>query len=113
MDFLSSPTMTTLADKMGDYRCSGESATLSLAILFMYLSIIFAFLILTVFGDYFGRKKVIVAGLITMLIGLVVTLLAPSLAIAIVGMFIAMTGVQWAFSVSFLFISETVAESHR
>ena len=103
--FLSTPTLRTLADKMGDYRCSEEAATLSLAILFMYLSTIFAFLILTVFGDHLGRKKVIIIGLITMIGGLIMTLFSPTLFMAAGGLFIALGGVQWAFSVSFIFIS--------
>jgi MFS family permease len=111
--FLSSPSMTTLADKMGDYRCSDEAATLSLAILFMYTSTIFAFLILTIFGDYLGRKNAIVIGLIATIGGLIITLVSPSLFMAAAGLFIALSGIQWAFSISFIFISETVAESHR
>lgn len=109
LEFLQVPSLITLADKMGDYRCSDEASTLSLAILIMYLSAIFAFLILTLFGDLLGRKKVIVIGLIVMILGLIVTIFSPFLFVAAAGMFIALSGVQWAFSISFMFISETVA----
>lgn len=103
----------TLAEKMGDYRCAEEASILSFAILFMYTSTIFAFLILTIFGDFMGRKNAIIIGLIATIGGLVVTLVSPSLFIAAAGLFVALSGAQWAFSISFIFISETVAESHR
>ena len=79
----------------------------------MYSSIIFAFLLLALFGDCFGKKKVFVMGLLATFIGLGLTLFSVNLWMAIAGLFIAISGVQWAFSLSFIFISETVAESHR
>ena len=90
---------------MGDFRCDSEAATLSLAILFMYMSTIFAYLVLSLIGDLIGRKTFIIIGLVTMIIGIVWALLANSLFLAAAGLFVGLAGVQWAFSVSFVFIS--------
>lgn len=54
-----------------------------------------------------------IIALASTLLGLGITIFSVSLFMAIAGLFIAMSGVQWAFSLSFMFISETVAESHR
>ena len=97
--------METLANQMGDYRCDSEAATLSLAILFMYLSTILAYLVLSILGDYIGRKTFIMLGLLIMIIGIIWTLFSNSLFLAAAGLFFGLTGVQWSFSVSFVFIS--------
>jgi MFS family permease len=79
----------------------------------MYSSTIFAYMVLSIFGDYIGRKRFILLGLVTTTAGIMVTLFATNLFMASAGLFVGLTGAQWAFSVSFVFISETVAESHR
>ena len=103
--FIPKRTMLTLANEMGDYRCDSEATTLSLAILFMYMSTIFAYLVLSIVGDLIGRKTFIILGLVTMIIGIIWAILANSLFLAAAGLFIGLAGVQWAFSVSFVFIS--------
>jgi MFS family permease len=106
-------SMMTLADKLGDYRCNTEAATLSLAISFIYASTIFGYVVLCVLGDYMGRKKIVVAGLVLMVAGITISLFAEELFVAAAGLFLGFVGIQWAFSISFIFISETVAESYR
>ena len=105
--------MITLANELGDFRCDSGAATLSLAILLIYVSNIVGYLIISIFGDFVGRKKIIIAGIIITIVGIIWTLLSDSLFLAATGLFFGLMGVQWAFSISFIFISETVAESMR
>ena len=97
--------MESLANQMGDYRCDSEAATLSLAILVMYSSTILAYIILSIVGDYIGRKTFIILGLIIMNVGIIWTIFSDSLFLAAAGLFVGLSGAQWSFSISFVFIS--------
>jgi MFS family permease len=79
----------------------------------MYVNSTFAFIALSILGEWLGRKKIIVAGQLMMVGGIVLTILSTNLVMAIVGLFIGMVGLQWQFNVCLVYISETVAESHR
>jgi MFS family permease len=111
--FVPLPSMSTLANNLGDYRCEEEAAILSLHISFMYANGIVAFILLSVLGEWLGRKKVIVIGMIVMIGGIALALFSTSLLMAVAGLFVGLVGAQWHFNVGLVYISETVAESHR
>jgi MFS family permease len=105
--------MSTLASKLDDYRCDAEAVGLNIAISLMYTNSIAAFVVLFFIGEWLGRKRIIVLGLVMMVGGIVLTLFSENLVMGMAGLFIGMIGVQWHFNVSLIYISETVAESHR
>lgn len=97
--------METLANKFGDFRCSSESGTITLSILITYLGVIGGNALMTVSGDYFGRKTFIVAGLSVVIGGLFLTIFGSHIYMSSVGMMISIIGFQWIFCVSLTIIS--------
>jgi hypothetical protein len=74
-------------------------------ILFIYLSFVISNLILSLFADYFGKKTFLLAGTINLIVGLLIALLVPNIYIASVGIFVALFGNQWSYSMAMNFIS--------
>lgn len=79
----------------------------------MYVGAVVGFLISAVIGDHMGRKTLITLCLLLNLVGMTLTILAPTIVVAGVGLFISTVGIQNGFNVCFYFLAETVAESHR
>ena len=79
----------------------------------MYVGAVVGSLISAVVGDQMGRKQLVVLCMMLNLIGMTITIFAPTLLVAGVGLFISTVGIQNAFNVCFYFLAETVAESHR
>lgn len=71
----------------------------------MYLSAVLAYIILTIFGDYLGRKRLMQLGLIFVLGGLAITNWAVNLIMGALGMLICCLGCEWIYTISLLFIS--------
>ena len=76
-----------------------------MAILIMYVGMILGFGILALVGDYFGRKLILVVGLIAGIGGLMLTIFAGSIYVAAVGLLIALLGIQWANAICSMYIS--------
>jgi MFS family permease len=79
----------------------------------MYLGNVAGFFIITLVGDFFGRKMLLVSNLLACVVGLLLTIFCVDLTMAAAGLFLMTLGIQNAFNVCFYFISETVSESHR
>ena len=71
----------------------------------MYVGNVVGFLGLTLLGDIFGRKVLMMGNLILSLVGTVITLFANSMTMAGVGLFIITCGIQNATNITFYFIS--------
>ena len=65
------------------------------------------------FGDWFGKKALVVGGLWFCLTGVAISLLRANLAITSAGMLMAEAGIQVSFYISFSLISEEVGEEYR
>ena len=87
------PTMISLANEFGDYRCDEEKLQLDFIITLMYVGNVVGFLGLTLVGDMFGRKN----------------LMFGNLTMAGIGLFISTCGIQNAFNICFYYIAETVS----
>jgi MFS family permease len=111
--FIPDASISSLANKLGDYRCPAEAADLSLAMSFIYANGMCAFFVLSLVGDYLGRKRQILIGLLLTTGGITLAFFSNYLAIAAVGIFLGLAGTQWFSSGSFFFISETVGEQSR
>lgn len=105
--------MNTLPDKFGDYRCPEEQGNIDLAVLLMYASSLVAYLLLAVFGDYLGRKRIMQIGLILTLGGILGCIFSPLLILAAVGMLISCWGCEWIYTIGLLFISQTIGQKYR
>lgn len=79
----------------------------------MFVGIVAGFFGLTLFGDYVGRKRLMIINLFIAMTGLLITLFCVSLHMAAVGLFLITCGIQNAFNIAFNFISETIAEEKR
>ena len=105
--------MSTMANKFGDYRCPIDSQQLDISVMIIYSSAIVAYVILTFFGDYLGRKRLKQIGLLLVLGGLAMTIFSVNLVMGSVGMMISCLGCEWIYTMSLLFISETVSNRYR
>lgn len=79
----------------------------------IYSSTAISFFLLAVFGNYLGRKKFMIFGLVLTIVGLVFALLSDTLILGAIGLFVSCLGTQWIYTLSLLYISETVSESLR
>ena len=79
----------------------------------MLVGAVAGFLISTVIGDLIGRKTLLILCMGLTLMGLIITIFCQSLAMAGVGLFISIAGIQDGFVVCLYFISETVTEEYR
>jgi MFS family permease len=82
-------------------------------ILMIYSSIILSNLVISVYGDYFGRRSYLLAGSCTLITGLLLAILSPNIYLASIGLFIAFFGNEWSYTMALNFISETVNEQYR
>lgn len=91
-EFIPAPSMETLANKFGDYRCPAQQQEIDVSVMLMYFSAVVAYVLLAMFGDYLGRKRIMQAGLILSILGLAVSLLAVNLLMGAAGMFLSCLG---------------------
>lgn len=103
------PTMISLANEFGDYRCDEEKLQLDFIITLMYVGNVVGFLGLTLVGDMFGRKNLMLGNLIICALGLAITIFCANLTMAGIGLFISTCGIQNAFNICFYYIAETVS----
>jgi MFS family permease len=113
LSFIPNISISSLANQLGDFRCNVEAAELSLAVSFIYANGMCAYFVLSLVGDYLGRKRQILIGLFLTSGGITLAFFSESLAMAAVGIFFALAGTQWFSSGSFFYISETVGEPSR
>ena len=111
--YLPAPSMHTLANKFGDYHCSDSSSIINTLILIMFAGMIVAYLFMSIFGDYFGRKTFIIAGLPISIIGILMAILVKNIYLASVGLLIGSFGTQIIFNICFTIISQIVVEEKR
>jgi MFS family permease len=111
--YVPTPSMYSLANEFGDYRCAKEKMELDFVITMMYVGTVVGFLGLTLAGDLVGRKLLMVVCLGINVVGLLLVIFCANIEMAAFGLFLSTVGIQNAFNVCFYFLSETVAESHR
>lgn len=104
------PVMQTLCTKFGDFRCAEEYATINVVIMIMYSGTIIGYLILSLAGDYFGRKTFLITGLTLGSLGLVLTILSNNIYVSAIGLLISSIGNQTQFSINMNIITEVVGE---
>ncbi len=75
----------------------------------MYVGNVVGFLGLTLVGDLFGRKNLMLGNLAIAALGLTITVCCANLTMAGIGLFISTCGIQNAFNICFYYISETVS----
>ena len=112
-NYLPTPSMYTLANKFGDYRCSDVASTINTSILIMFIGTIIAYLFMSILGGYFGRKTFMIIGAFSSIIGTLVAVVASSIYFASVGLLIGSFGGQILFNIGFTIISEIVIEEKR
>lgn len=103
--FVPAASMATLGNKFGDNRCEGEMFNINMVQTIMYSSTLLGYMVLTLIGGCFGRKSLMVFGMALCTVGLVVTIFAVDIWMAGVALFAALVGVQFCFSICFIFIS--------
>lgn len=101
--------MSTMANQFGDYRCASESSLVDFAVMLIYSSTIFSYLLLSIFGDFLGRKNFMIFGLTLTIAGIILSIFSVNLIMGAIGMFASCLGTQWLYSVSLMYISETVS----
>jgi len=101
--------MISLANEYGDYRCDDEKLQLDFIITLMYVGNVVGFLCLTLVGDLFGRKNLLLGNLIIAAVGLAICIFCVNLTMAGVGLFISTCGIQNTFNICFYYIAETVS----
>lgn len=69
--------------------------------------------VVTLIGDFVGRKRLILGNAFLFLTGLLLTVFSVNLVMAGIGLFIGLSGLQNAFNIEFNFIAEQVSESCR
>ena len=69
--------------------------------------------LLSFFGDWFGRKNLVLGGSFCSLIGLLLAMLKINLTMVSVGLFITNVGIMPCYYVSFPLLSEQVSEEYR
>jgi MFS family permease len=111
--YIPSPSINTLGNKFGDYRCQDEKLELEFVMTMMYVGNVVGFLGLTLVGDLMGRKRLMIGNLFVALLGLLITMFCVSLPMAAVGLFLVTCGIQNSFNVCFYFISETMSDHQR
>ena len=79
----------------------------------MYSGALVGIVMLSVFGDMVGRKKLLLFNMAFTIIGLVLTICSQNLLMAGWGMFMAIMGIKASHNITFIFISETVHQSFR
>lgn len=79
-----------------------------MVILINYSGLIIGFRVLSIVGDHFGRKIILVAGLICGIGGLLLAIFINNIYAASVGLLIALLGIQWSYSISSMYITEIV-----
>ena len=79
----------------------------------MYSSAVISYIILALFGDYLGRKRLMQIGLVMILGGMAMATFSVNLIMGAAGMLISCMGCEWIYTMSLLFISETVSEKYR
>jgi MFS family permease len=76
----------------------------------IYSSTVFSYLLLAIFGDYLGRKKFMIIGLLLTIGGILISIFAVNLLMGAMGMFIGSLGTLWLYSISMLYVTETVSD---
>ena len=111
--YVPSPSMHTLGNEFGDYRCDSEELFLNLVQTMMYMGRIAGALSLTLLGDYFTRKSLFMANWCLALAGLTMINFSGGLIESGMWLFIAAVGVGNVFFMGFYFCSEEVGETYR
>ncbi len=112
-EYIPDSSMQTLASKFGDFRCSDEANTINIVILIMYVGLIFSYLLMSLFGDFFGRRTFVLIGALATILGTLFALFVKNLYLAAVGLLLGVFGVQVIYGISFNIISEIVKEEYR
>ena len=71
---------------------------------------IFAFIIVSVIGNFYGKKNLIISGIVTSIFGFLLSLLTNTIFLVSFGLFIALLGIQTSIALSYVFLSEKVGE---
>ena len=71
------PSMRTIANKFGDYRCPEEKMIIDGVITIMYVGNVVGFLFITLIGGLLGRKMLLIINIGIVVVGLLLVILAP------------------------------------
>jgi MFS family permease len=106
------PSFTSLASKFGDYRCDGGSELQKLQS-FIYFGGVFGMVAGIILNSYITKKKVITLTVVAGMLGLGFTLLASSLYLAAIGLFITFAAVSVQIELIVCCVTESVDEEVR
>ena len=71
----------------------------------MYSSSLFAYFLLSAFGDYLGRKRIIQIGLALTIGGVLGCIFSFDMLLAAVGMLVSCWGCEWIYTIGLMFIT--------
>jgi hypothetical protein len=106
------PTFTSLASKFGDYRCGGE-AELDRLQSFVYIGGIVGVIAGAFLSEVMTKKILMILTVGANLVGLVVVIIAPTLFVASIGLFVNFAAKCIQMEVIICFITEAVSEEIR
>lgn len=106
------PSFTSLASKFGDYRCDGDSELQKLQS-FIYIGGVFGMIAGIILNSYMTKKKVIILSVIAGTLGLGFTIMAPSIFLASIGLFVNYTAKCIQMELIVCSVTESVEESVR
>ena len=106
--YIPTPTIYSLSNKFGDYRCEADQAQVTIIKTLMYGGALLGFVCCSLLGDLVGSKSLMLGGLIMNLVGLLKIMASSSLTTAGFGLFFCLFGLTVSYGVSFVFVTETV-----
>lgn len=107
------PSMISLVNKFGDFRCASEQSQINSIITLMYGGVLCGILLLSLLGGRMGRKKLMLLNMCLGVIGIFLTALSVNVLMGGVGMFMALFGLKNSHNLCFIFIAETVQQEYR
>lgn len=114
MAYLRHITIKSLAAELGDYRCGTERDKLDDLIAIMFFGIAAGYLFLTLFGEWAGKKALMLINFALFIAGIgVVLLFHGDWSAVAVGLLVAVLGISNSYIVCFMFLVETVERSVR
>ena len=88
-------------------------ATLDLAKSIMYLGPLLSFFFCSIVGDLISGRKLLIGGIVVGILGFFLLIFSWSFWVGVIALFLMMFGVMLSYGLSYIFITELVAENRR
>ena len=100
----SPPSMISVSNKFGDYRCDPEAGELTLMMTLAYSGVVFCVLFMSIMGDIIGRKNLIFINLLMMIAGFLLIIACNSIWMAGAGLFLCVFGAKNNCNLTLIFM---------